>query len=571
MNTCDRRRFVENFLTVIAIICVFLSSASFIQDDFTFFAVARGVSMQPILADNDLILFTPYQLMKRFHRAGVGDIIVYRAPAIPRIWAHRIVKEMEPGVFQTKGDNNPWPDSFRVKEDDILGVVPVWGDGHTITIPALGWIVLKWQSTPALQWGALATVMVLLMIAPSENRRHARRKRLRRRPTWHRLAVAGGYGVLLCMVTFYPFLSKSGYSSVGYRVAEGEGISYGGSAPISLGIIKQGETKSVKRPVTNGGVFPMIVAMEAKDPLGEVQVKPPMLVLPPRTTKEIAVEVEARTIGEWRQVPLSLTTAPYVMPLPWLASLAHKHPLLPNLVVSGGASLFSGTLVFLLLGKSGHKRRVRRCRRWVLAGYMKWMGLAPLGMAVVLAFTLSGVLASTHITVESIVAASFVSVPSDQSTIAWRTAPVEVGPGASCSVELFEVDNNYALDVWVETAILSDCDGVLTELSGSEWVGSQCTGEWYGTLSVPEEYPPGRYSLEFRLRAFTGGGGFITKLYIPVDVEVRPPADTIGSATNAATNLKTTEMPTPSTDSSALEPQTTDDLESEEMVFGQGG
>ena len=519
----EHRKTLEHVLTVLAVVCLLFSTAAMAQGKFAFFAVTRGVSMQPVFVNNDLIIFAPYQLTKHIRPAKVGDIAVFRAPSVPPVWAHRIIEEVEPGVFLTKGDNNPHPDSFLVQEDNILGIVPTLG--HTpFKIPYAGWLMFKWQSSMILRWGSVAVLLVLLVAMPSDNRRRLRQQVSGRTWLLQKLAIATGCALFFFVLTLYPFLSRSGYGTIGYQVAEGDGISYGGSASVNFGIIKEGDSRSEERSVSNDGVFPMIVYLEAlDDPYHEVHIIPSLTVLPPRSSATVEFQVEALEIGKWRQVPFKMTTVPYIMPLSWITILSQKHPLLPNILVSGVSSLMIALLVFLVLGRR-RKRQPVHNRRYGRVVLLRGIGGGmTLGALVIFGFLLPGILAATALNITTPASVSL-TVANPHSTLAsWGSGDIEIEAGTTNSAELFRVSNNYAARVLVEAFPIRNDGGILVDWTDDLWIDSLTEGAFSGVLDAPEDLPPGSYLLLFHTRAFTPGGGLVAEWETEVPVYVLSP------------------------------------------------
>lgn len=83
------------------------------------YVMVRGVSMQPTLEAGDLVIARPAAVYRK------GDIIVYRIPegdvGAGMIVVHRIIAGSPRRGFVVKGDNNPAPDAWRPKPDDIVG------------------------------------------------------------------------------------------------------------------------------------------------------------------------------------------------------------------------------------------------------------------------------------------------------------------------------------------------------------------------------------------------------------------------------------------------------------------
>jgi len=94
-----------------------------------------GISMKPTLQPGDLVM------VKGIETADLrkGDVIALRVPksqqtryGAPPTIVHRIVKiEKEGGerLFTTKGDNNPTPDAFTVRPNDVIGKMVARGPG----------------------------------------------------------------------------------------------------------------------------------------------------------------------------------------------------------------------------------------------------------------------------------------------------------------------------------------------------------------------------------------------------------------------------------------------------------
>jgi signal peptidase I len=515
----EHRKLIERILTIMAVLTLVLTVAVSVQDKFTFFATARGKSMHPVFANNDLIPFVPYQLVKGFRQAQVGDIIVYRAPAIPPVWAHRIIEEESPGVFRTKGDNNPRPDSFTITESAILGVVPSLGS-YTPSIPAIGGLFLQWQSNQLLRWGIPLGIIVLLLALPSGNRR-----RVVRRISAYGWFLRRSGITLLCSLIFFtiisfPYLSKSGYTAVGYRIAEGQGIAMGGSAPISFGIIKEGDTKTEERSVGNGGIVPMVALYRVvDDPIEEVHILPPVVLLPPQTTSKIDIQVTGKEIGDWREVTLAMTLAPRLLPVSWIDSLSRIHPIVPNLVIAGAMSFAFGAVIFAIFGPLKRRHRVtsRKRQRFpvkTVAPIASGVGLLVLG------FMLPGILSSTALVLDSPLEAQVTTASSETSSIAYGSlSGIGVVAGEPQSAALFWIDNNYAQAVLVEAWPVNG-SGMLTDWNGQEIVPPGGSQMLWGTLNAPEA---GTHYLEFQVQVFGQPGVLVASFNVPVSVEAEEP------------------------------------------------
>ena len=109
-------------------------------------AVASG-SMEPVLYEGDLILVQGVQNALEIHVApkdanSPGDIIVFRKPTYPSdLIVHRAVGNGTDTSYYiiTRGDANPGPDGWRVRESDIIGKYT------GVKVPLLGHIALFFE------------------------------------------------------------------------------------------------------------------------------------------------------------------------------------------------------------------------------------------------------------------------------------------------------------------------------------------------------------------------------------------------------------------------------------------
>lgn len=80
------------------------------------FCEVTGPSMKPTLQPKDIVLIGKCQNFKE------GDIIVFHRPVTGELIVHRII-EIENGLIRTKGDNNPFPDSYLIEPSAVIGKV----------------------------------------------------------------------------------------------------------------------------------------------------------------------------------------------------------------------------------------------------------------------------------------------------------------------------------------------------------------------------------------------------------------------------------------------------------------
>lgn len=108
----------------IPIIFVLLSIIILVSGIFKYQIMAIGSgSMEPYIALGDAVIFEKVE-NQSLNNLQTGDIIVFRHKG--KYITHRIVKiiiEDSQILYQTKGDNNEKVDDYKVKKDDIKGIV----------------------------------------------------------------------------------------------------------------------------------------------------------------------------------------------------------------------------------------------------------------------------------------------------------------------------------------------------------------------------------------------------------------------------------------------------------------
>jgi signal peptidase I len=135
----------------------------------TSYVVVSGQSMQPTLADNDLVL------LRRQTTYAVGDIVAYHVPpgTGPDIRViHRIVGGSAGDGFVTRGDNRGLDDPWHPTPHDIVG-------RESLRIPRAGYVLSALKSPVGLAAIAIALGLSLLWSAHA-SRRDASPARTRR-------------------------------------------------------------------------------------------------------------------------------------------------------------------------------------------------------------------------------------------------------------------------------------------------------------------------------------------------------------------------------------------------------
>lgn len=128
-------------------------------------AVVESGSMIPTLEKGDLIIsigVDPSNLK-------VGDIILFKSPLNPNIIiVHRIIRIYNYNntiLIETKGDNNPVPDPWRVNGNQVLGKV-------IFRIPYLGWPSIFSNQISWFLPLVLLAIILMIIFWPEKNKEH---------------------------------------------------------------------------------------------------------------------------------------------------------------------------------------------------------------------------------------------------------------------------------------------------------------------------------------------------------------------------------------------------------------
>lgn len=110
--------------TILIPIAIVLFAAYVLSSQMVFFAIVTSGSMQPTFSKGDMVLMQDIMV-----KPGIGDIIIFSDPLAKQsirvgsktlTVTHRIVS-MEGDKIKTKGDNNPYVDSWTIHKGDIIG------------------------------------------------------------------------------------------------------------------------------------------------------------------------------------------------------------------------------------------------------------------------------------------------------------------------------------------------------------------------------------------------------------------------------------------------------------------
>jgi signal peptidase I len=115
----------------------------------TRYAIVEGASMEPELSRGDLVLVRARQ------RPEVGDVVLYRDPALGVRVLHRVVR-IENGRVVLKGDANDFVDDAHPRPDDVVGT-------YWFAIPRIG-DALVWLRSP-LHASVLAFLLAIVALS----------------------------------------------------------------------------------------------------------------------------------------------------------------------------------------------------------------------------------------------------------------------------------------------------------------------------------------------------------------------------------------------------------------------
>jgi signal peptidase len=124
------------------------------------YIVVRGDSMNPTYATGDLVI------LERSDAYGPGDVVAYRVPqgqlGAGLVVVHRIIGGDAARGFVVRGDNNPAPDPWSPRGDDVVGRSAVW-------LPGVGRLVAVLRQ-PAMLAAICAALIVTLFALPPRRR-----------------------------------------------------------------------------------------------------------------------------------------------------------------------------------------------------------------------------------------------------------------------------------------------------------------------------------------------------------------------------------------------------------------
>lgn len=357
MNKLFKKRVLKSIvnLFILSVFGVVILSNSFMP----FLIRGQGYSMFPTITHDSVVFTIPYSLLKTFgYEPRVGDIIVFKAPALPPVWCHRIIGEVN-DAYVTQGDHNPQADPFQVKRDAILGVVPQIG-GKPIAIPRLGFLIGVLNSNYLVSISLVSVLVVFSFLSD----RNVILKRLKPpRQTSRKLSkplLFSVFALTLFTVMFLPALPYSGYASVAYQVEEEHGLVVGDGGSINFGVVKLGTTVTKNLTLANNWVFPSIACFRLlNDAYDEVVVSPSYVVISPFKSVTINITVTAKDVHGWTRLPMAVSVTPLLLPGQVIYRLLGVNSFLPAFLQALYPAVFASFFMYCV---DQRKIRLAKCR-----------------------------------------------------------------------------------------------------------------------------------------------------------------------------------------------------------------
>ncbi len=152
-------------ITIVIVVVFWYGLRAVFRTEHPLLAVASG-SMEPVLYKGDLILVQGVENAQEIHVApkdanSPGDIIVFHKPTYPSdLIVHRAVGNGTDSSYYltTQGDANPGPDTWRVRESDIVGKYTA------VKVPLLGHIALFFEPLQVKLAFILLWVILLIIL-----------------------------------------------------------------------------------------------------------------------------------------------------------------------------------------------------------------------------------------------------------------------------------------------------------------------------------------------------------------------------------------------------------------------
>jgi len=260
--------------------------------------VVLSGSMTPIMLAGDMIVVesvNPDELT-------AGDVIAFQDPGGKDTFVtHRIIKieeKDEKRIFRTKGDANEEEDFFKVPDSDVVGKL-------IFVIPFAGYLPVASKNK---------TIFLLTVIFPAII---ILRDEIR-------TMIEYSNPVRAHKIEYYKKkVSRRVYFMIKWKrliaIVLVSGFVFSGIATINLGetgsMFLQGNNK-----VENSGFLPSICVLLPEDSKNRLVIEPWYAVIPPNCEIQVIAP---------KNMHVTISSAPYILPVFWVISLAEINPYLP--------------------------------------------------------------------------------------------------------------------------------------------------------------------------------------------------------------------------------------------------
>ncbi|HDN01940.1 MAG TPA: signal peptidase I [Candidatus Bathyarchaeota archaeon] len=329
-NIRIKKEHVVNTITLAMVILVLLSGPTV-----PFLIRGQGYSMYPTITHDSLVVAVPFHILRVFgYEPKDGDIIVFKAPAVPPVWCHRIVGRIN-GAYVTKGDNNPVPDPFLVEKKDVLAVVPQIF-GKPITIPKVGFLVGLLNSNPLI---TTLFVLGIVVIPYVIQYRHSIESSSKEERDNGKKSIRFVFIVALIIVaftlSFFTAAVHSGFTHIFYQVDDAEGMLVGNGHPLNFGVVKVNTEATRNVTIRNGGFLPVVAYVTLmKNPYHDVEVCPTRIIILPFSEATIQFRVYGKNVHEMTVLPVAISVTSILLPAEVVFYLLRIHPFIPVIVHS---------------------------------------------------------------------------------------------------------------------------------------------------------------------------------------------------------------------------------------------
>jgi signal peptidase len=322
----EEMKHIRTCLLIIAAIAVICIAPSIIAGSTKFLIVLSG-SMDPIMRVGDVAVISHVAP----ENVDVGDIIAFKDPSGREnvIITHRIVEVTEgedatSGLsFKTKGDACEDVDQFDVPAEDIVGKT-------VFLIPFIGYFIHYAGKTMLFLLFFIITPAMLIIVDemrvmsnPAIARKMVTREKKKERKKRMKVDYKRFFSIFI--IVSIPFLILSAPS-----------------------LAKCGTVKDMdKQELKNEGLLPCVIVFSTAE-TGKI-------------AHQVLLKGNVTEIGTGTEDEVSISSAPYIMPVFWIVRMASINPFLPAFITA----LIPGLIISLIFYPLWHNdiRRRRSKRR----------------------------------------------------------------------------------------------------------------------------------------------------------------------------------------------------------------